>query len=366
MNAGGKTPVSEIDDQMVLTRLQETCWLISRASTSDEIWETARIGLERVTGARVSCAPADTDSRLKSPAPDESPQIDQLFETISAGWNDDTPPELVMMDDARVAGTACAGTKGLSGAIAFEAEPGNHISPVSCLALAAVSASVGQAIEAIQRNMHAISRQQHEQQLDQLRSSLGRALHDGPSQDMATALLALEHLMRTKTTIADAPSSISLAFTTLEASIISLRKFMGALQGDETLDVGSPLPGGSGDFPGETREQVALAIVQEALRNVRKHAGAQTVRITIHRERHGIDVTIEDDGTGFEASAFPGHFGLEQMRERAAHTGDALNINSVPGSGTEVRFTTSAQSSWRPPSEQPSSTPNRRRDSDAQ
>ncbi len=78
------------------------------------------------------------------------------------------------------------------------------------------------------------------------------------------------------------------------------------------------------------------------------------LRLPIHRERLGIDVTIEDDGTGFEASTFPGHFGLDQMRERAAISGGAVSINSIPESGTEVRFTTPEQSSWlMAPSAQP-------------
>jgi signal transduction histidine kinase len=366
VKAVGNTPVSEIDEQMASTRLLETCWLISRASTSGEIWEAARSGLETITGARASCASADAHSRLISPTPGQSPQIDRLLATVAAGWNDQAPPELFMTEDARFAAAACAGKNGLIGAIALEAEPGTTISPGSFLALSAVSISIGQAIEAIQLNMDAVSREQHDLQLDHVRRSLGRALHDGPSQDMATALLALEHLMRTNTTITDAPASVSLAFTTLEAATVSLRNFMGGLHGEEPLDVIFSLPDGVGDFPGETQEQAALAIVQEALRNVRKHAGAQTVRITIHRERHGIDVIIEDDGAGFVASTFPGHFGLKQMHERAAISGGAVSINSIPESGTEVRFTTPAQPSWRPPSSQPSLTPNRQRDSDAQ
>jgi len=304
----------------------------------------------------------DASAGSPSPDPNASPHIDQLFKAIAAGWNDHAPPELIMTDDARCAGSACAGTNERFGAIVLEVESGAVVSPDSHLALAAVSAAVGQAIEAIQLNAQANA----SQQLDQLRRGLGRALHDGPSQDMATSLLALEQLMRAKTSITDAPAPVSLAFTTLEAAIISLRKFMGALRGEEPLDVVTALPEGAGDFPGETEEQAALAIVQEALRNARKHAGAQTVRITIHRERHGIDVTIEDDGAGFRESPFPGHFGLAQMRERAAISGGTVSINSVLESGTEVRFTAPAQSTLRPASSQPSSPPKRRRDSDAQ
>jgi len=366
VNAGGNTPVSEIDERLASTRLLETCWLISCASSSDEIWDTARIGLEQMTGARAVCFLPDASGRLLPLATGESTQLGQLIEKIEAGWSEHAQPAIFTSDDSRIAAVACARKTGLSGAIALETEPGATLSPESCLALAAVATSVGQAIEAIQFNMGAISRQEQDRQLDRVRSSLGRALHDGPSQDMATALLALEHLMRTKTTISNAPSSVSLAFTTLEAAIVSLRTFMGSLRGEEPIDVVSSLSIGAGEFPGESREQAALSIVREALRNISKHAGAQTVRITIHRERQGIDVTIEDDGAGFVASEFPGHFGLEQMRERAANSGGELTIHAVPGSGAEVRFKMPAQSSWRPPANQQSPAPKRRRDSDAQ
>ena len=347
-------------------RLLETCWLIARASTIDEIWDATRSGLEQMTGARAGCFLPDANACLVSRAIGESPQLDQLIEDVEAGWNEHALPAIFKSDDSRSAAVACAGKTGLSGVITLESGPGTTISPRACLALAAVATSVGQALDAVALNGHTISRHQHDQQLVELRRSLGRALHDGPSQDMATALLALEHLMRTKTAITDAPASVALAISTLESAIVSLRTFMGALRGAEPAEVVASLPSGDGEFPGESREQAALSIVQEALRNINKHAGAQTVRITIHRERQGIDVTIEDDGAGFVPSAFPGHFGLEQMRERATLSGGELSINSVPGSGTEVRFSTPAKSTWHPPTAQRSPAPKRRRDSDAQ
>src|SRR3954451_23499672 len=102
---------------MASTRLLETCWLIARASTSDEIWDTAQVGLERITGGRVSCAPAS----FLSSVPDISPQIEQLFKDIAAGWNGSALPELILTDDARCAGSACAGKYERFGAIALEA-----------------------------------------------------------------------------------------------------------------------------------------------------------------------------------------------------------------------------------------------------
>ncbi len=81
-----------------------------------------------------------------------------------------------------------------------------------------------------------------------------------------------------------------------------------------------------------------LRIVQEALANVRKHACAQHVQV---RLTHGpdIQVTIEDDGCGFDpaALAVSGQtFGLAIMRERAEDIGATLDIASTPGGGTRV------------------------------
>jgi signal transduction histidine kinase len=347
VSAGVDAPVSEIDEQMASRRLLETCWLIARASTVDEIWDIAQIALEQATAARVVRFLPDDDARLAPVTAGESAELVLLIENVEAGWYKHARPDMFTNDESRVAAVACAGKTNLWGAIALEAEPGATISPSSCLMLAAIASSVGQAIDAVELNAHSFPRLVHDQELAELRSSLGRALHDGPSQDMATALLALEHLVRTKTVITNAPASVELALSTLEAAIVSLRKFMGALRGEEQVDVVSSFPIGAGEFPSESQEQAAMSIVNEALHNISKHAGAHTVQITIHRERHGIDVIIEDDGTGFVPSAFPGHFGLEQMRERAAISGGDLSIKSVPGSGTEVRFSIPAKSAWR-------------------
>jgi len=86
-----------------------------------------------------------------------------------------------------------------------------------------------------------------------------------------------------------------------------------------------------------------VRIIQESLTNVRKHARATQARVDVHREDGQLVVSIQDDGGGFnpEATArgeFP-KFGLTTMRERAASIGGALNIGSVPGTGTTIRFT---------------------------
>ncbi|MEO8572786.1 MAG: chemotaxis protein CheB [Pyrinomonadaceae bacterium] len=83
-------------------------------------------------------------------------------------------------------------------------------------------------------------------------------------------------------------------------------------------------------------------IVQEALNNVIKHAGASSVSIVVEKRRDDIVLVIEDDGKGFEAgelkpSGESGRgLGLIGMHERAALIGGAIEIESGPGKGTTI------------------------------
>jgi signal transduction histidine kinase len=80
-----------------------------------------------------------------------------------------------------------------------------------------------------------------------------------------------------------------------------------------------------------------LRIVEEALVNVRRHAAAGRVTVTIERDGDGLRVEVADDGRGFEvAGAGDGQgYGLEAMRSRARDAGGRLQISSGPG-GTRV------------------------------
>ncbi len=83
-----------------------------------------------------------------------------------------------------------------------------------------------------------------------------------------------------------------------------------------------------------------IRIIQEALANVRKHAGAGHARVCLQRQDPWVQVTIEDNGRGFEPatmiSADPHHFGLQTMRERAEALGGKLEIDTAPGHGTRI------------------------------
>lgn len=82
-----------------------------------------------------------------------------------------------------------------------------------------------------------------------------------------------------------------------------------------------------------------LRIIQEALTNVRKHAQAQAVEVTIQKLGSQVTVLVEDDGRGFDPATAPGEkksFGLQIMAERAAEAGGRLTIQAEPGKGTKV------------------------------
>ncbi|MBS0294057.1 MAG: hypothetical protein JSS01_16220 [Proteobacteria bacterium] len=102
----------------------------------------------------------------------------------------------------------------------------------------------------------------------------------------------------------------------------------------------------------DERAATVLDMVRELLRNVERHAGAATVRLTLEPEcgqDAGGDeprrwcLSLSDDGRGFDpAVTHMGHFGLVGLREQALQLGAALALDSAPGEGCLVRLRFSA------------------------
>ena len=92
----------------------------------------------------------------------------------------------------------------------------------------------------------------------------------------------------------------------------------------------------SEDLPDDHRTCI-YRVMQEALHNATRHAGASHVRIQVRQEANQIRVLIQDDGTGFEPRQEKG-MGILGMEERVRNLGGALHIESAPGHGTRLSF----------------------------
>lgn len=81
-------------------------------------------------------------------------------------------------------------------------------------------------------------------------------------------------------------------------------------------------------------------IVQESVRNVERHAGARSVKVRFSFESERLELTIRDDGRGFDprkvGGPCPTSLGLIGIQERAALLGGLLSIRSAAGGGTTV------------------------------
>jgi PAS domain S-box-containing protein len=83
-----------------------------------------------------------------------------------------------------------------------------------------------------------------------------------------------------------------------------------------------------------------VRIVQEALANVHKHAGApDRVSVQLHVTDRQLRLAVADNGAGFDPEARDAtapHFGLQVMRRRAEHIGGQFVVHTAPGQGTRV------------------------------
>ena len=90
------------------------------------------------------------------------------------------------------------------------------------------------------------------------------------------------------------------------------------------------------------REDLSTAIyriVQEALRNVAKHARAASAEVRLWRSGKYLNLSVSDDGAGFATGSErqAGGIGLAGMSERARLVGGGFKVQSIPGRGTTIR-----------------------------
>ena len=122
----------------------------------------------------------------------------------------------------------------------------------------------------------------------------------------------------------------------LQPAIESLATRVSAVEGLE-VETQVDLDALDGERLSSELETTAYRLVQEALTNIVKHAGAERVAIELAVHDGGVELTVRDDGAGFDPEAPRAGFGITGMRERVGLCDGTLAIDSVPGSGTTVR-----------------------------
>lgn len=201
---------------------------------------------------------------------------------------------------------------------------------------------------------------------EDVRKELARDLHDGPTQLVAAIMMNLEFVRRllkrephkVEAELGEIEALAERAMLQLRTMLFDLRPIILETQGliaalgaystrlTETesfavqLEVEDEVPALS-----HQARSAIFAIVQEAIRNTKKHAQAKNIWLHARREGDTLEVSIRDDGSGFDIAAVQqgygsrGSLGMVNMRERAELIQGTLTIASEESRGTTVHLT---------------------------
>lgn len=199
----------------------------------------------------------------------------------------------------------------------------------------------------------------------EVRTQIGRDLHDGPVQQVAMAGLMTQFVRRVA---ARAPEKLDEALDDLEEQlkratqdmrtvlyelrplgiseeglVAVLQQYIGKLRDPNGLRVHLDAPLGLRRLAAD-HEAAMFIIIQEAINNVRKHAAAQNVWITLTDDGAALCAMVQDDGCGFDVQQTQrnyvarNNFGLLNMEERAQLSGGTCAFESVIGMGSIARI----------------------------
>lgn len=196
---------------------------------------------------------------------------------------------------------------------------------------------------------------------EKTRSRIARDLHDGVQQLIVASLFEIQAIRDLLTTrpdlaadkLADVQGLLRRIETEMRRAIFNLRPVTLDAHGlvPALRDLAAEFARASGvscalrltgtpcRFAADA-EIAAFRIVQEALNNLGKHAGAHYAEIGVTFGSRQVIVEVRDDGIGFEPAAVEqeprSHLGLIGMHERAESVGGTLTIWSRPGEGTRI------------------------------
>jgi len=206
--------------------------------------------------------------------------------------------------------------------------------------------------------LHQITRAQEDE-----RKRVARELHDSTAQNLIALLHRLELLLHNDRIPTEERDKLHIIYDQIREILQEIRRFSRDLRPSILDDLGL-LPAlewitdqikteygiianltvqqdSSRRLSNET-ELLLFRIVQEALRNVGKHAHATRVDVTVKFSQSYVNVTISDNGTGFqlpdnlEELSQRGKLGLLGMQERIQLLGGSFDIDSAPDKGTTI------------------------------
>ena len=197
------------------------------------------------------------------------------------------------------------------------------------------------------------------------RQHLSNQLHDGPAQSLTNLILQAEICerlfdsdpARARSELAELKHAVNDTFQKVRGFIFDLRPMMlddlgltptlkKSIENYEQktgLACNLTISGKDQRLPPHT-EVTVFRIIQQSLNNVRDHAQATHVQISLDIGNDKVTTSIEDDGVGFDVaealtvSQQPKTIGLSTMQERIEMLGGELKIDSAPNKGTRIGF----------------------------
>jgi PAS domain S-box-containing protein len=250
--------------------------------------------------------------------------------------------------------------------LAFRAGDGSPVAvsvtfaPLRLTGNAGVSGVIGVVVDATERKRQEEVRTQLIEQVmtaqDEERRRIARELHDETGQSLTALLVGLRTIEESRT-IAEAVELAQrlreMAAQTLQDVGRLARGLHPSVLDDLGLTVAviryvqefarrhgivedTRIEGLDSESPVPLVQNTVYRVLQEALTNVAKHAGARRVSVRLVRLETAVELRVRDDGVGFEPGANGRGLGLQSMRERAALLGGTVQLESERGKGTMV------------------------------
>jgi PAS domain S-box-containing protein len=126
--------------------------------------------------------------------------------------------------------------------------------------------------------------------------------------------------------------------------VTALQQRLDAVEGRVSIKTSLMTSGEWQPLPPNMEEEL-YNIAQEALNNALRHAQAKSIVVRLDSHDRQVDLTIEDDGIGFDMGVVSGGMGLRNIRERAEEIGADFSLITVPHQGTRIQIHLELESS---------------------